>query len=465
MKYVTKVEVASKVFHKVTKATIHNADPNSDVVKVLQSSLIKSQTRDVSKYEASLLISNEHNYTESSMAFKMVSVSGTKKINLEMVQEGQTVGGRMSSADVYWSRDKDPNYQAACKAYEEDKDLFIKNLSPHYKNPPHPKDCSLHFFVSMYSNSWKPKKEVVALISPCFMNVPNKLRSRESFELYCKSTLLEWKPGANPDNLGQDFESIEEELADFVKNSEFCPSFVKTDFEKSQKCVVDKTAEDAVGQVEEKELQEAIQQVEQEEGEEGDSSDPTDFPPLFIPPGEEDDEDNVLNRELIALHKDKLKPPTDKEIEQAIEAQDTHETGAKQKDVDYNCPKYLDQFKDYNWQEAYEELGFDEEKLKDAQNWLNGTGPDNPGIRRLYKLPPVDFGEIKPEDLNEKQRMAFDLATDWSDSGMRTGKFDQLLLHISGKGGKQISCISFEVIFIKEFFLAIIFQELENRLW
>ena len=47
--------------------------------------------------------------------------------------------------------------------------------------------------------------------------------------------MLQDKPGCTLDNVGKNFNSCEEELRDFVENSEYCPNLVKEEFKESQK--------------------------------------------------------------------------------------------------------------------------------------------------------------------------------------------------------------------------------------
>ena len=445
MKYVTKVETASKTFHSVIKAAVDNSAENATPVKVLQSALVKSQTRDFSKQESCLLLSNVHNYTESSMKFKMVSVSGCKKVDLEGVApQDQAIGDKKNMAEIYWNRLEDDNFKAACASYEEDKEAFIKSLPTTYKDIPHPSDISLHFFVSYFNSKWKPtKNEVVPVISPCFLTIPNKMRNKETFDLFCKCLLFEWKPGCTPQTIGQEFANAEEELRDFVANSPFCPSFVKHDFNQSQKISAVPQQEQNQGEDgEQEDLEMELAGVEGVEEEQKEEEDPTAFPALFNPPVQDDQNDNVLNKELIALHRDAIKAPSDKEIDEASEIEHTHETGAKQKEVDYYYPKFLDLHKDYNWQEAYHAYEFTPEKIKQAHTWLNGNGIESPGVKQTYRLPAVDYSNVDPDQLNKKQRLGYDFVTNWAEEGMATGNFKQLLLHVSGEGGTGKSVVT-----------------------
>ena len=51
------------------------------------------------------------------------------------------------------------------------------------------------------------------------------------------------KPGCTLENVGISFSSYEEELRDFVENSEFCPDLLKEEFAESQKTVNERKKE------------------------------------------------------------------------------------------------------------------------------------------------------------------------------------------------------------------------------
>ena len=59
-------------------------------------------------------------------------------------------------------------------------------------------------------------------------------KGSKNYEEYCRCLLLQDKPGCTFDNVGKTFDSCEEELKDFVENSQFCPNLVKEEFKESQ---------------------------------------------------------------------------------------------------------------------------------------------------------------------------------------------------------------------------------------
>ena len=81
---------------------------------------------------------------------------------------------------------------------------------------------------------------------PTFRYVVKK--GKPNYELYCRCLLLADKPGCTIDNVGKNFSSCEEELRDFVENSEYCPNLVKEDFKESQ--IESDESNQAIGQEE-----------------------------------------------------------------------------------------------------------------------------------------------------------------------------------------------------------------------
>jgi hypothetical protein len=90
----------------------------------------------------------------------------------------------------------------------------------------------------LFSKKWKySPAEVWPHFIPTFQ-FPVK-KGKEIFEEYCRNLLLQDKPGCTLDNVGKididgiEFESCEDELAHFVRESPYCPDLVKEEFEDS----------------------------------------------------------------------------------------------------------------------------------------------------------------------------------------------------------------------------------------
>ena len=93
-------------------------------------------------------------------------------------------------------------------------------------------------FVVNFSKKWKyrPGKKAFLHSIPSYRYIIHK--GKRIYEDFCKWMLLTDKPGCTLENVGKaHFESCEEELKNFVENSEFCPELVKKDFYDSQVAV------------------------------------------------------------------------------------------------------------------------------------------------------------------------------------------------------------------------------------
>ena len=98
----------------------------------------------------------------------------------------------------------------------------------------HPKDISLREFMCNFSKKWNySPANVFPYMMPTYRYVIKK--NKPHYEAYCQNLLLQDKPGCTLDNVGKNFNSCEEELRDFVENSEYCPNLVKEEFKESQK--------------------------------------------------------------------------------------------------------------------------------------------------------------------------------------------------------------------------------------
>ena len=90
--------------------------------------------------------------------------------------------------------------------------------------------------MSDFSQKWKllpegknkEREPFVPVILPCYIyTVP---QGSKNFESYCRTILLTEKPGCYHQNVGQGFNSCQEELEEFISNSEFCPQLIKDDY-------------------------------------------------------------------------------------------------------------------------------------------------------------------------------------------------------------------------------------------
>ena len=81
-----------------------------------------------------------------------------------------------------------------------------------FKYKCHPKDISLRHFISHFAKDWEPLMHTtfVPVIIPLFRYPVAS--NHKKFPQYCKSVLLAEKPGCYPENLGQGFENMQDEL-------------------------------------------------------------------------------------------------------------------------------------------------------------------------------------------------------------------------------------------------------------
>ena len=142
--------------------------------------------------------------------------------------ENEGLNNDVNWQDAYWNRESNPIYIELCKNYECGKFVYDK----------HPKNVSLREFMKNFTKKWKyaPKDNVFPHFIPCYRYIQHKGRGREErYEEYCKSLLLQDKPGCTIENVGKaPFESCESELLDFVEKSEFCPQYLKAEVIESQ---------------------------------------------------------------------------------------------------------------------------------------------------------------------------------------------------------------------------------------
>ena len=84
----------------------------------------------------------------------------------------------------------------------------------------------LSTYIVNFSKKWKyaPNKKAFLHSIPSYRYPIHK--GNNSYEDYCRTMLLTDKPGCTLENVGKaPFESCEEELKDFVENSEFFVTF------------------------------------------------------------------------------------------------------------------------------------------------------------------------------------------------------------------------------------------------
>ena len=180
---------------------------------------------------------NKQDFVLYSRPFKTVNLNYDRKINLEAKDSsGSEKVCSRNISDRYWKKEEDDNYKKLVNDYETGK----VQLSCH------PKDISLYRFVSAFSATWKYTGElVIVLPTPQFQWVPARgdpANENQWYISYCRSTLLLYKPGANPDNFlikdldgtsNEAFSNSHDALLHFVNHDVRCPLPIKDEFLKS----------------------------------------------------------------------------------------------------------------------------------------------------------------------------------------------------------------------------------------
>ena len=221
--------------------------------------------------------------------------------------------------------------------------------------------------------------------------------------------MLQDKPGCTIDNVGKNFTSCEEELRDFVENSEFCPNLVKEEFKESQK-------------------------VSDESNQEEDPFIAGDA--LYVEP--DGQPERAAKDEYMHLYD--LGHEEDPELDEV------------QNELDDPEPNYCDdlernkEYKDHDWFEDRNNLNITEKKFSEVGSW----------IREMQKLHNHKFKKAGQDDsktltkdqLNFKQRIAYDLIEEWVNSKTSSdGKdTDPFYLNLSGRAGcgksAVLNCVS-----------------------
>jgi hypothetical protein len=160
-----------------------------------------------------------------SLPTRHVNLLGTKSVNLD-AKVNEKVTNKNTHHEVYFKRETDENYTKACQAFDNDPDSFKSQFLPNYSCPDHPKDVSLHIFVSFYDKNWTAaSKEYVPVYTPQFL-YPVKVTNVDKHELFARAKLLQFKPGANPDNLLEGFDRYHAALVNFAAQPT-CPLLLR----------------------------------------------------------------------------------------------------------------------------------------------------------------------------------------------------------------------------------------------
>ena len=202
------------------------SDDNTPVRKLFQKVLLKVVSEhDISKNECWKIISGLP-YVEFSRPFRNINIAGSRRVNTGAAMEtGEEPAEGKNHADMYWSREEDPNYQKLVEMFENGDTSLVD----------HPANTSLYKFACAFTKDWKPSRELhVPKPVPNFPYIPlptnNEFRS-----VYCETKLLLHRPGAKSDNLLEHHATLEESMSEFVRNDTRCPKIIKEEFLESLK--------------------------------------------------------------------------------------------------------------------------------------------------------------------------------------------------------------------------------------
>ena len=177
------------------------------------------------RFRSILILTRCVPYVEFSQAPRIANLRGSSAAKKQVSSETECIKDDENWQNAYWTRENVDGYKQLCTDYEAGKVPCLDR---------HPKDISLREFMCNFTKKWKyAPANVFPYMIPTFRYVVKK--GKKNYEEYCKSLLLQDKPGCTLDNVGKNFDSCEEELKDFVENSQFCPNLVKEEFHESQR--------------------------------------------------------------------------------------------------------------------------------------------------------------------------------------------------------------------------------------
>ena len=401
LKYMMKEEVSSTEHQKAMKAAVATINDNLPGRKGFQKILLKSTRRDISRQESMLLLNSDRDYVKMSLIIIPCSLIGNKRLEIKNCGLDEKMARDDGWQDKYFSRETDPNFKKACQDFEKDPEAWRALFPLNYKNPKSPQETSLHNFISFFTKNWYPKKqEAVPYCTPYFQYIP-KCSKKEKHEAYCRTRLLQFKPGANPDNLLTGFENNKDCLQDFVKNDKHCPAFLKDDFETS--------------------LESEDSDKESENDKETPEEEDADFDGLDLSSDDLSDygitdEMKLLRQLLETNHVGDLH--ADADYDDACDAAS-----------DYDAADIVEQISHHDWSKSYKDLNLDKQAVKNYTSWIN----EKKQVSALDGQEVMDLSDVNPESLNEKQTYAYKLFTNWIDKVLDPEtESQQLLLQIQG---------------------------------
>ncbi|MCH2545601.1 MAG: AAA family ATPase [Alphaproteobacteria bacterium] len=380
LKYVMKPEKQSDYYSKLAQAVAKKIDDTAPLRKAAQKILMSNiGNRDMSLNEC-MLICHNLPYVEYSRTPRIANLKGSVKVKMSFGSENEQVIDEDNWQDVYWNKESSKEYKKLCEDYPDK-----------FKYDKHPKDISLREFMVNFSKKWKYSP---ANVFPYFIPTYRYVVSckKPHYQEWCKYILLQDKPGTNLENVGKNFDSCEAELQDFVDNSPFCPQLIKDEFKKSQ---------NYQGLNKEGMIEDHL----------GDNMDELYIEPDGVP-------NNAPREEWMKVHAHENDP--DDFIDELH-----RDEGSDYEDLGENNPEVL-----VDCHADSKELGTTEDDLRSAKAWISVQ-------QKMEDLDEVvqDKQVLSPDQLNEKQKLAYDVMKNWFDKRVNDPNSDPIYLNISGRGG------------------------------
>ena len=379
LKYIMKNETQSDFFTNVAKTVIDKLDDEAPIRKSVQKILLNSVgQRDMSINECMLICHNQP-YVDYSKTPRLVNLRGSNVIKNNISTNDEGITSKDNWQEAYWQRESCPQYQQLCKDF------------PNIACPKNPKNIALREFVVNFTKKWKySPSNVFPHFIPSYKYIVHK--GKPHYEEFCKNLLLMDKPGCTLENVGELFSSFEEELKDFVENSEFCPNLLKKEFYESQKVVDESKKEKYV---------------------EGDA-----FDELYL----EVDKaaENAPKDDWMEVFSLGFTDNLNKENEDHIASDDD----ASDYDVDLG-----EIHKEYDWQTHRRELKLTDSELKEAEGFVVQKKQSTATLTR-------NQCSVDPCTLNTKQKKAYKFIEAWIDSMEKDPENTKpIYLNISGRAG------------------------------
>ena len=233
-KYMTKSGDSSKDHKKIVKSTIAKKNANAPAKKAVQSILMENVSKDTPKEECCLQLLRGRNYMSYNLPMSFVNLKDTRKVNLNKKGDEKAISTQENQAEVYFKRESDPGYKKLCEDFDNDSEDYFRRLKkfhPTWKTAVGPRDLSLHSFVAFFTRKWNfSTSESCPVFSPSFKRPP-KLRHKDRFEVWARSNILKYLPGATPETIVKKDQSVKNAFELFVTESGHCPRFLLEEWE------------------------------------------------------------------------------------------------------------------------------------------------------------------------------------------------------------------------------------------